>query len=163
MLRDLNFTKYTKVYILPRYTDMRQGIPGLSAIVQYQLKLDVFDEGSLFLFCGKRRNRLKALVYEGSGFTLLYHRHNDLLVGGITETEHQEHVRKLLHRISCGIRHPHLQHTAMLLFLTRHELTEVVEHLTAVIRLIRERPLVHAFVELLVLTTDQMVVVALRR
>ena len=60
MLRDLNFTKYTKVYILPRYTDMRQGIPGLSAIVQYQLKLDVFDEGSLFLFCGKRRNRLKA-------------------------------------------------------------------------------------------------------
>ena len=76
MLRDLNFTKYTKVYILPRYTDMRQGIPGLSAIVQYQLKLDVFDEGSLFLFCGKRRNRLKALVYEGSGFTLLYHRIN---------------------------------------------------------------------------------------
>ena len=76
MLRDLDFTKYTNVYILPRYTDMRQGIPGLSAIVEYQLKLDVFDEGSLFLFCGRRRNRLKALVYEGSGFTLLYHRNN---------------------------------------------------------------------------------------
>lgn len=76
MLRDLDFTKYTNVYILPRYTDMRQGIPGLSAIVQYQLKLDVFDEGSLFLFCGRRRNRMKALVYEGSGFTLLYHRIN---------------------------------------------------------------------------------------
>lgn len=77
MLRNLDFSKYTKVYILPRYTDMRQGIPGLSAIVRYQLKLDVFDEGSIFLFCGKKRNRLKALVYEGSGFTLLYHRINE--------------------------------------------------------------------------------------
>ncbi len=77
MLRDLDFTRYTNVYILPRYTDMRQGIPGLSAIVRYQLHLDVFDERSLFLFCGRRRNRLKALVYEGSGFTLLYHRINE--------------------------------------------------------------------------------------
>ena len=55
---------------------MRQGIAGLSAIVQYQLKLDVFDEGAIFLFCGKRRDRMKALLYEGSGFTLLYHRIN---------------------------------------------------------------------------------------
>lgn len=77
MLRDLDFTKYKNIYILPRYTDMRQGIPGLSAIVQYQLKLDVFDDGAIFLFCGRRRNRLKALVYEGTGFTLLYHRINE--------------------------------------------------------------------------------------
>lgn len=77
MLRDLDLTNYRNVWILPRYTDMRQGIPGLSAIVRYQLKLDVFDEHSIFLFCGRRRNRMKALVYEGSGFTLLYHRINE--------------------------------------------------------------------------------------
>lgn len=77
MLRDLDLTKYTNVWILPRYTDMRQGIPGLSALVRFQLHLDVLDEHAIFLFCGRRRNRLKALVYEGTGFTLLYHRINE--------------------------------------------------------------------------------------
>ena len=77
MLRDLNFEKYTNVWILPNYTDMRQGIERLAALIQYQLHLDAFDEHSIFLFCGRRRNRIKALVFEGDGFTLLYHRIND--------------------------------------------------------------------------------------
>lgn len=77
MLRGLDFSKYTHVWILPNYTDMRQGIDKLAAIVQYQLGLDAFDEHSLFLFCGRNRSRMKALVYEGDGFTLLYHRVNE--------------------------------------------------------------------------------------
>lgn len=77
MLRDLDFTRYTHVWILPNYTDMRQGIDQLAAIVQYQLNLNAFDEHSIFLFCGRRRSRIKALVFEGDGFTLLYHRIND--------------------------------------------------------------------------------------
>lgn len=77
MLKDLDFSKYTHVWILPNYTDMRQGIDKLAAIVEYQLHLDVFDEHSLFLFCGRRRNRLKLLVFESDGFTLLYHRINE--------------------------------------------------------------------------------------
>ena len=76
MLRDLDLSKYTHVYIAPRYTDLRAGIPGLSAIVQHQFNLDVFDESSIFLFCGKRRDRMKALCYDSCGFTLLYFRLN---------------------------------------------------------------------------------------
>lgn len=79
MLRDLDFSKYTRVWILPNYTDMRQGIDSLAAIVQCQLHLDAYDEHSIFLFCGRQRSRIKALVYEGDGFTLLYHR---ILEGG---------------------------------------------------------------------------------
>lgn len=74
MLRTLDFSHYTNIWILPNYTDMRQGIDKLAAIVQFQLNLDVFDEHSIFLFCGRQRNRFKALVYEGDGFTLLCHR-----------------------------------------------------------------------------------------
>lgn len=77
MLRDLDFSKYTHVWILPNYTDMRQGIEKLAGIIQYQLHLNAFDEHSVFLFCGRQRNRMKALVYEGDGFTLLYHRISD--------------------------------------------------------------------------------------
>jgi transposase len=65
MLRDLDFSKYTHVWIFPNYTDMRQGIDKLAAIIQYQLHLDAYDEHALFLFCGKRRSRLKALAFEG--------------------------------------------------------------------------------------------------
>ncbi len=77
MLRTLDFSYYTNIWILPNYTDMRQGIEKLAAIVQYQLHLDVFDEHAIFLFCGRQRNRFKALVYEGDGFTLIYHRASD--------------------------------------------------------------------------------------
>ena len=76
MLRDIDFTKYTKIILATRYTDMRLGINGLAALVQFRFNVDVFDEGAIFLFCGKRRDRMKALVYEGTGFTLLYHRLN---------------------------------------------------------------------------------------
>lgn len=74
MLKDLDFSKYTNVWILPNYTDMRQGIEKLAALVQSQLHIDVYDEHAIFLFCGRKRTRLKALVYEGDGFTLIYHR-----------------------------------------------------------------------------------------
>lgn len=30
------------------------------------------DEHSLFLFCGKRADRLKGLLWEGDGFLMLY-------------------------------------------------------------------------------------------
>lgn len=74
MLRTIDFSHYTNVWILPNYTDMRQGIEKLAAIVQCQLHLNPYDEHSIFLFCGRKRSRLKALVFEGDGFTLVYHR-----------------------------------------------------------------------------------------
>ena len=55
---------------------MRKSIDGLAALVQQQFQLDLFAS-SAFLFCGRRRDRLKALYWEGDGFLLLYKRLED--------------------------------------------------------------------------------------
>ncbi len=62
-----------KVYIALGYTDLRRGIDGLAAIVQEQFRLDPFTN-TLFLFCGRRKDRIKGLLWEGDGFLLLYKR-----------------------------------------------------------------------------------------
>ena len=71
MIGDISRAK--NIYIVCGYTDMRKSIDGLAAIVQQNFKLDVFS-GSLFLFCGKRCDRIKALLWEEDGFVLLYKR-----------------------------------------------------------------------------------------
>ena len=55
------------------YTDLRRGFDGLASIVQSQLQLDPFQR-MLFLFCGRRQDRIKGLYWEGDGFLLLYKR-----------------------------------------------------------------------------------------
>ena len=67
------FAGADRVYIACGYTDLRCGIDGLAAIVQQQFNLDPFTN-TLFLFCGRRRDRIKALYWEGNGFLLLYKR-----------------------------------------------------------------------------------------
>lgn len=47
----------------------------MAAIVRQNYRLDPYSS-SLFLFCGKRRDRLKALLWEEDGFVLLYKRLN---------------------------------------------------------------------------------------
>ncbi len=59
------------IYIVCGYTDMRKSIAGLSAIMIQQFDMKP-DEQSMFLFCGKRTDRMKALIWEGDGFLLLY-------------------------------------------------------------------------------------------
>ena len=71
MLNDFTGTEH--IYIACGYTDMRRSIDGLAALVQQSFRLDPFSD-SLFLFCGKRRDRVKALYWEGDGFVLLYKR-----------------------------------------------------------------------------------------
>ena len=71
MLSD--FAGADRVYIACGYTDLRRGIDGLASIVQAQFQLDPFTN-TLFLFCGRRRDRIKALYWEGDGFVLLYKR-----------------------------------------------------------------------------------------
>ena len=67
------FTGADKVYIALGYTDLRRGIDGLAAIVQERFELDPFTN-TLFLFCGRRQDRIKGLLWEGNGFLLLYKR-----------------------------------------------------------------------------------------
>jgi transposase len=71
MLND--FTGAEHIYVACGYTDLRKGIDGLALLVQKHFELDPFSN-SLFLFCGKRNDRIKALYWEGDGFVLLYKR-----------------------------------------------------------------------------------------
>lgn len=74
MLNDASGFK--KIYLACGYTDLRRGIDGLAGIIKFQFDLDPFDRDTIFLFCGKRCDRIKALVWEGDGFLLLYKRLN---------------------------------------------------------------------------------------
>ena len=65
---------FRKIYLAVGYTDLRRGMEGLAAIVKHQFRLDPYDKGVLFLFCGRKNDRIKALVWEGDGFLLLYKR-----------------------------------------------------------------------------------------
>lgn len=65
--------EYSVVNIACDYTDFRRGIDGLSSIVAEQFQLEPF-RNTLFLFCGRRRDCIKALYWEGSDFVLLYKR-----------------------------------------------------------------------------------------
>lgn len=71
MLGDITVAK--NIYIACGYTDMRKSIDGLATMVQEQFHLDPYSS-ALFLFCGKRRDRIKALLWEPDGFVLLYKR-----------------------------------------------------------------------------------------
>lgn len=62
-----------KIYLVCGYTDMRKSIDGLISIVKHTYDMDPFSN-SLFLFCGKRCDRLKALHFDKDGFVLLYKR-----------------------------------------------------------------------------------------
>lgn len=61
------------IYIVCGYTDMRKSIDGLCAVIQHTFNMNPRSR-SLYLFCGKRCDRLKALLYEADGFVLLYKR-----------------------------------------------------------------------------------------
>ena len=74
MLGELSHVE--KIYIRCGYTDMRKQLNGLLDIIQYNFKLDPYSN-SLFLFCGKRADRIKAVHYEGDGFCLLYKRYEN--------------------------------------------------------------------------------------
>lgn len=79
MLNDA--TGFSKIYIAAGYTDLRRGIDGLASIIKFQFKLNPFQKNILFLFCGKRSDRIKGLVWEGDGFLLLYKKLN---IGGFS-------------------------------------------------------------------------------
>lgn len=65
---------FKKIYLATGYTDLRRGIEGLAGIIRFQFELDQYDRNTLFLFCGRRCDRIKALLWEGDGFLLMYKR-----------------------------------------------------------------------------------------
>ena len=71
MLGDLSGV--SKIYLITGRTDMRLSINGLMAIIRDTYQMDPFSN-SLYLFCGRKTDRLKALYHDKNGFVLLYMR-----------------------------------------------------------------------------------------
>lgn len=72
MLNDA--TCFKTVYIVCGYTDLRAGMDRLAALVETQIGNRPYIPDTLYLFCGKRTDRIKGLVWEGDGWLLLYKR-----------------------------------------------------------------------------------------
>jgi transposase len=68
-----DITAVDEIYIVCGYTDMRKSIDGLCAVVEDKLHMDP-RRSAIFLFCGRRADRIKILMWESDGFVLLYKR-----------------------------------------------------------------------------------------
>jgi transposase len=64
---------FKAIYLYLPTTDIRKSIDGLSGIVQEQLKLNPFGK-YLFIFSNRRRNRVKILYWDKTGFVIWYKR-----------------------------------------------------------------------------------------
>ncbi len=64
----------TRIYLAAGVTGMRKGFEGLYGLVRDRLSCEPLS-GHLFLFCDGQRNRLKVLVWDGSGLWVCANRH----------------------------------------------------------------------------------------
>ena len=64
MIKELE--NYT-FYIRPGITDMRKGALSLAYIVQEEMQQKPFEK-NIFLFCGKNRRTIKAIVWDKNGW-----------------------------------------------------------------------------------------------
>ena len=60
----------TRIWLAAGVTDMRKGFDGLAALAQSALEENPFS-GHLFVFRGRRGDRLKLLWFDGDGLCLL--------------------------------------------------------------------------------------------
>ena len=80
-----------QVYIVCGKTDLRKGIDGLAYLIKEQFQLDPFN-GQVFLFCGGKKDRFKALSWDGEGYWLLYKRFEN---GRMNWPQNQKEVKAL--------------------------------------------------------------------
>lgn len=67
----INFNPSMQYYLYKEPADMRKGFHGLSALVRNELHRDPVD-GSVYIFINRRRDKIKLLVWDRSGFVLYY-------------------------------------------------------------------------------------------
>lgn len=59
-----------RIFLACGATDFRKQIRGLVITVQQSFKLDPWDGAQVFIFCNKRRNEIRVLRYDRTGFIL---------------------------------------------------------------------------------------------
>ena len=67
------FVDVDTVYLHRDPVDFRKSINGLSLIVENDMALSALN-GALFVFCNKKRDKLKLLYWDKTGFALWYKR-----------------------------------------------------------------------------------------
>ena len=82
----------SRIYIAQGYTDLRLGIDRLAKKILGQFNLDPFQKNVLFLFCGRKSDRIKGLLWEGDVFLLIYKRLED---GKFMWPRDEDEVREL--------------------------------------------------------------------
>lgn len=61
---------FKAVYIVCGYTDLRSGIDSLAAVLEAQTGSTPYVPDTLYLFCGRRADRIKGLVWEKDGWLM---------------------------------------------------------------------------------------------
>lgn len=69
---DENGIMFGRIILLLGKCDLRKGIDGLAAIIKIKYSLNPMEKGTLFLFCGVKKDRLKGLLWLGDRFVMLY-------------------------------------------------------------------------------------------
>lgn len=65
---------FKQVFIVTGYTDLRSGIDKLASVIENKTGGGPYVPDTLYLFCGRKTDRIKGLVWENDGFLLLYKR-----------------------------------------------------------------------------------------
>lgn len=106
------FDEGLKVYLHRDPVDFRMGINGLSILVEQAMRLNPMTS-ALFVFCNRRRDRIKILGWGGNGFWLLLKRlEADRFIwpnGGDTITLSAEQLHWLLDGIDLAVIQKHPQ------------------------------------------------------
>ena len=69
----LNLSVFNEIYLYREQVDFRKSIDGLAGIVSLKMGTEL-KQGSLFVFISRRRDKIKILYFDRTGFALWYKR-----------------------------------------------------------------------------------------
>ena len=67
----LSFSTRQRYFLYAPATDMRKGFAGLSGLVRQHI-LHPLMSGDVFIFINRRRDRIKLLMWDATGFAMYY-------------------------------------------------------------------------------------------
>ena len=67
----LSFSSKQRYFVYGPPTDMRKGFSGLSGLVRQHMNHELLS-GDVFIFINRRRDRIKLLMWDVTGFALYY-------------------------------------------------------------------------------------------
>jgi transposase len=69
----LNLSGFSGIFLYREAVDFRKSIDGLSSIASIEMGVEL-KEGNLFVFISRRRDKMKILYFDRTGFALWYKR-----------------------------------------------------------------------------------------